>query len=83
MNVFCYNTKWFLKKLPDETIHLGNLEIKTPIFRWDVCSFWWDCFLCARAWRSSDGLPSENVFRLRARGPKLEISTPAARLEKL
>ena len=48
MNAVCYNTKWFLKKLPEETIHLGNLEIKTPKFKWDVCSFWWDCFVvCA------------------------------------
>ena len=38
--------------------------------------------LRARAWTNSEGLgPCDNVFRLRSRGLKIQISLPAARLE--
>ena len=41
-------------------------------------------FLCMRALMNSAGLdPGDNVFRLRARGLKIEIWIPAAQLETL
>ena len=58
-------------------------KFQKPFTR-DVCSFWRDFVFCVRVpGRILRFLgPSENVSSLRARGPTIRISTPAARLEK-
>ena len=75
---FSYNRQHFQTKFVSEPIILGNLDINIFKFTRDQLSFSKECFVvCA-------GLDefSENVRHLRARGPKFEMSTPAARLEK-
>ena len=59
---------------------VGNKKSQS---RRDMWSLWREK-ACARAFVNSKGLdPSEHVLRLRARGPNIEILTPATRLEKL
>ena len=76
MNIACFiYNHWFVCTfVPCEKINLENMEIKTAKFvgtcvRFGETSY---LFLCARALTNYEGLnPTENVFRLRARGQKI------------